>query len=79
MSTIISNIWSSVAKSKRYPITTISTLPIIAFRKDTSLKQTIGTNTIHTNEKLIKTKNNYRTGKCVLRNSKRCFCCQQLN
>ena len=30
---------------------TFSTLPIIAFRKGTSLKQIIGTNTIHNNEK----------------------------
>ena len=35
---------------------TFSTLPIIAFRKDTSLKQIIGTNTIHNNEKLKKLK-----------------------
>ena len=33
---------------------TFSTLPIIAFRKGTSLKQIIGTNTIHTKEKLVK-------------------------
>ena len=38
-----------------------STLPIIAFRKATSLKQIIGTNIIHNNEKLIKTKNNHHT------------------
>ena len=55
---------------------TFSTLHTVAFRKDTSLKQIIGTNTIH--NKLIKTKNNHHTGKCVLCNSKRCLCCQQL-
>ena len=44
---------------------TFSTLPIIAFRKATSLKQFIGTNTIHNNNKLIKTKINHHTGKCV--------------
>ena len=38
-----------------------STLPIMAFRKGTSLKQIIGTNIIHNNEKLIKTKNNHHT------------------
>ena len=37
---------------------TFSTLPIVAFRKGTSLKQIIGTNTIHSNERRIKTKNN---------------------
>ena len=57
---------------------TFSTLPIIAFRKGTSLKQIIGTNTIHNNEKLIKTKINHHTGKCVPCNSTRCLCCQQL-
>ena len=52
---------------------TFSTLPIIAFRKSTSLKQIIGTNTIHNNEKLIKTKINHDTGKCVPCNSTRCL------
>ena len=56
---------------------TFGTLPIIAFRKGTSLKQIIGTNTIHNNEKLIKTKNNHYAGKCVPCNSTRCLCCQQ--
>ena len=42
-----------------------TTLPIIAFRKDISLKQIIGTNTIRNNEKLVKTKNNHHAGKCV--------------
>ena len=57
---------------------TISTLPIIAFWKGTSLKQITGTNTISNNEKPIKTKNNHRTGKCVPCNSTRCLCCRQL-
>ena len=57
---------------------TFSTLPIIAFRKGTSLKQIIGTNTIHNNEKLIKTKNNHHTGKCIPCNSTSSLCCQQL-
>ena len=57
---------------------TFSTLPIIAFRKSTSLKQIIGTNTIHNNEKLIKTKNNNHTGKYIPCNSTRSLCCQQL-
>ena len=57
---------------------TFGTLPIIAFRKCTSLKQIIGTNTIHNNQKLIKTKNNHHTEQGVPCNSTRCFCCQQL-
>ena len=57
---------------------TFNTLSIIVFRKSSSLKQIIGTNTIHNNEKLIKTKINHHTGKCVLCNSTRCLCCQQL-
>ena len=57
---------------------TFSTLPIIAFRKRTSLKQIIGTNIIHNNEKLIKTKKNHHTGKFVPCNSTRCLCSQQL-
>ena len=48
------------------------------FRKGTSLKQIIGTNTIHNNGKLIKTKINHHTGKCIPCNSTRCLCCQQL-
>ena len=57
---------------------TFSALPIIAFRKNTSLKQIIGTNIIHNNEKIIKTKNNHYTGKCVPCNLTRCLCCQQI-
>ena len=56
---------------------TFRTLPIIAFRKGTSLKQLIGTNTIHNNEKPIKTKNNHHTGKCVPCNATRRLSCQQ--
>ena len=55
-----------------------SPLPIIALRKGSSLKQNIGTNAIHNSEKLIKTKINHHTGKCVPCNSKRCICFQQL-
>ena len=55
-----------------------STLPLIVFRKGTSLKQIIGTNTIHNNEKLVKTKKNHHTGKCIPCNSTRSLCCQQL-
>ena len=57
---------------------TFNTLPMVAFRKDTSLKQIIGTNTIHNSEKLIKTKINHQTGKFSPCNSTPCFCCQQL-
>ena len=57
---------------------TFSTLSIIVFRKGTSLKQIICTNTIHNNEKLIKTKNNHHTGKCVPCNSTHCLWCKQL-
>ena len=56
---------------------TFSMLPITSFRKTTSLKQIIGTNTIHNNEKLVKTKINHHIGKCVPCNSTRCLCCQQ--
>ena len=55
-----------------------STLPIIAFREGTGLEQIIGINTIHNNKKLIKTKNNPHTGKCLPCNSTQCLCCQQL-
>ena len=56
-----------------------STLPSIkGTRKGTSLKQIIGTNNIHNNEKLTKIKNNHHAGKCVPCNSTRCFYCQQL-
>ena len=51
------------------------TLSIIAFRKDTNLRQIIGTNTIHNNEKLIKTITNHHTGKCIACNSTRYLCC----
>ena len=54
-----------------------NTLLIVAFRKDTGLKQIIGTDTIHNSKKPIKTKNKHQTGKCVPCNSTRCICCQQ--
>ena len=91
MYTIISNIELRLNQSKRYfkkhwhilqvnqsCKKSFGTLPIIAFRKETNLKQIIGTNTIHNNEHLIKTKNNHHTGKCVPCNSTQCVCCQQL-
>ena len=56
---------------------TFSTLPIIAFRKGISLKQINVTNTVRSNKKLIKTKNNYHTGKCVPCKSTRCLCYQE--
>ena len=49
---------------------------MIAFRKGISLKQLIGTNTIHNNEKLKKLK--IIIIKCVPCNSTHCLCCQQL-
>ena len=57
---------------------TFNMLPIIAFKKGIDLKQIIDTNTIHNNEKPIKTKNYNHTGKYVPCNSTRCLCCQQL-
>ena len=57
---------------------TFSTLPIIAFRKGISLKQTIGNDSLHNIKKLIKTKNNHHTGKCVPCDSTCCLCCQQI-
>ena len=53
-----------------------TTLPIIAFRKDISLKQIIGTNTIHNNEKLVKLK--IIITQESVSNSTCCLCCQQL-
>ena len=73
---ILSKHWHIKGKSKLKK--TFSTLPIIAFRKDTSLKQITGTNTIHNNEKPIKNKNSYHTAKCAPCNSTWCLCFQQL-
>ena len=52
---IITNHWHVLQANQRCK-KTFNTLPIIAFREITSLKQIIGTSTIHNNEKLIKTK-----------------------
>ena len=57
---------------------TFSILPIITFRKDISLKEINVTNTVHSNKKLIRTKNNHHTGKCVPCKSTRCLCYQEL-
>ena len=73
---ILTKHWHILQTNQSYKKTFIK-LPIIAFRKDTTLKQIIGTNAIHNNKKLIKSKNNH-TGKCVPCNSTHCLCCQQL-
>ena len=52
--------------------------PVIAFRKNTSLKQIIGTNTIRDNEKLLKVKENATKGECIQCNTSRCLSCQQI-
>ena len=74
---ILTNHWH-ILQANQSCKKTFSMLPIIASRKGTSLKQIIGANTIHNNEKLIKVKNNHHTGKCVPCDSTRCLCCQQL-
>ena len=74
---ILTKHWHILPANQSYK-KTFSMLIIIAFRKGTNLKHVIGTTTIHNNEKLIKTKNNHHTGKCVPCNSTRCLCCQKL-
>ena len=51
---------------------------IIAFRKNTSLRQIICTNTISHNQKLLKVKHNVTKGECIPCNPSRCLSCQQL-
>ena len=43
--------------------------PVIAFRKNISLRQIIGTNTISHNQKLLKVKQNVTKGKCITCNT----------
>ena len=50
---ILTKHWPILQANQSYK-KTFSTLPIIAFKKGTSLKQIICTNTIHNNDKLIK-------------------------
>ena len=57
---------------------TFSKFPIIAFRKYTSMNETIAKNAIHNNKLLIKNKNNHHTGKCVPYVSKLQLCCQEI-
>ena len=52
--------------------------PVIAFRKNTSLRQIIGTNTIRHNQKLLKVKQNATKGECIPCNTSRCLSCQQI-
>ena len=74
---ILTKDWHILQRNQSYK-KPFSTLLIIPFRKGTSLKQITGINTIHNNEKLIKTKNNHHTEKCVSCNLARFLCCQQL-
>ena len=57
---------------------TFSILRSKVFRKDTGMKQIIGTNAIHNSEKIIKTKDNHHTEKCIPCNSKHCPFWQQV-
>ena len=50
---------------------------VIAFLKNTSLKQIIGTTTIRHNQKLLKVKQNATKGECIPCNTSRCLSCQQ--
>ena len=50
--------------------------PDIAFRKNTSLRQIIGTNTIKHNQKLLNVKQNATKGECIPCNTSRCLSCQ---
>ena len=44
---------------------TFKATPVIAFRKNTSLRQINGTNTIRDNQKLLKAKQNATKGECI--------------
>ena len=79
MHIFISNKQLSVIKFKRYSNKKLAHIQANqSCKKATSLDQIIGTNSIHNNEKLIKTKNNHQAGKHVRCNSTRCLCSQQL-
>ena len=51
---------------------------MIAFRKNTSLKQLIGTNTIRNNEKFLTPTQTTTTGQCNPCYTSRSLCCQQI-
>ena len=51
---------------------------VITFRKNISLRQIIGANTIRQNQKLLKGKQNATKGKCNPCNISRCLSCQQI-
>ena len=51
---------------------------MIAFRKNTSLKQLIGTNTIKNNQKFLTPMQTTTTGQCTLCCTSRSLCCQQV-
>ena len=52
--------------------------PVITFRKNTSLRQIIGTNTIRDNQKLLNAKQNVTKRERIACNTLRCFSCQQI-
>ena len=52
--------------------------PIIAFRKNTSLKQLIGTNTIRNNQKFLTPTQTTITGQCTPCYTSRSLCCHQV-
>ena len=51
---------------------------MIAFCKNTSLKQVIGTNTIRNNQKFIMPTQTTTTGQCTPCYTNRSLCCQQV-
>ena len=64
----INNAFGNVFKTKS----------VIAFRKNTLLRQIIGTNTIRHNQKLLKVKQNMTKGGYIPCNTSRCLSCQQI-
>ena len=52
--------------------------PMIAFHKNTSLKQLIGTNTIRKNQKFLTPTQKTTTGQCIPCYTSRLLCCQQV-
>ena len=52
--------------------------PVIAFRKNTSLRQISSANTVSHNQKHLQVKQNVSKGECIPCNTSRCLSCQQV-
>ena len=75
---IISKHWHTLSINSTFKEILNNLQPMIAFRKNTSLKQLIAINTIRNNQTFLTPTQTTTTGQCTPRYTSRSLCCQQV-